>query len=121
MLVEDEEALLELNERMLQTLGYGVLAASTPADAIRLAAEHPNQIDVLLTDVVMPEMNGLELARELKPFGSNIRQVFMSGYTANVIVHHGVLDPGVHFLQKPFSKRELAGKMREVLAAHGPG
>ncbi|MGD9946974.1 MAG: PAS domain S-box protein [Desulfobulbus sp.] len=116
LLVEDEQALLELNERILLGLGYSVLAAATPADAIRLAAEHPNEIDILLTDVVMPEMNGRELAMELQPYVPDICQVFMSGYTANVIAHHGVLEQGVHFLQKPFSKRELAAKLREVLA-----
>jgi len=117
LLVEDERALLELNQRMLSGLGYAVLTAATPAEAIRLAAENSRAIDILLTDVVMPEMNGRELAQELEALVPGIRQVFMSGYTANVIAHHGVLDQGVHFLQKPFSKRELAKKLREALAA----
>ena len=116
LLVEDEQALLELNERMLLGLGYSVLSAATPAEAIRLATEHAQSIDILLTDVVMPEMNGKELATHLEPFVPNIRRVFMSGYTANVIAHHGVLDQGVHFLQKPFSKRDLAVKLHEVMA-----
>lgn len=116
LLVEDEKALLELNERMLLSLGYAVVATSTPNEAIRLATQHQGVIDLLLTDVVMPEMNGRELATELQRIAPHIRQVFMSGYTANVIAHHGVLDQGVHFLQKPFTKRDLATKLHAALA-----
>ena len=116
LLVEDEAGLLELNRRMLLGLGYTVLSASTTAEAIRLAHEHADTLDLLLTDVVMPEMNGRDLAQRLTSFIPNLRLVFMSGYTADVIAHHGVLDQGVHFLQKPFSKRELGLKLREALA-----
>jgi len=116
LLVEDETTLLELNQRMLINLGYTVLATTNPNEAIRLATEHQGSIDLLLTDVVMPEMNGRELATALQTVAPHMRQVFMSGYTANVIAHHGVLDQGVHFLQKPFSKRVLAAKLHEVLA-----
>ncbi len=115
LLVEDEKALLELNERMLINLGYTVLATSSPSEAIQLAVQHQGDIDLLLTDVVMPEMNGRELATALLTIAPQVRQVFMSGYTANVIAHHGVLDSGVHFLQKPFSKRDLATKLHTVL------
>ncbi|MDD2463836.1 MAG: PAS domain S-box protein [Desulfobulbus sp.] len=121
LLVEDEQALLELNERILLGLGYSVLAATTPDEAILLASRHPDQIDILLTDVVMPGMNGQELAKKLEPLVPHIHQVFMSGYTANVIAHHGVLDQGVHFLQKPFSKRDLAAKLQEVLTESSSG
>lgn len=100
---------------MLSSLGYTVLATSSPSEAIALAAQHQGDIDLLLTDVVMPEMNGRELASALLTIAPQIRQVFMSGYTANVIAHHGVLDSGVHFLQKPFSKRDLAIKLHAVL------
>jgi two-component system, cell cycle sensor histidine kinase and response regulator CckA len=68
-----------------------------------------------MTDVVMPEMNGRELAANLLAHYPNLKRLFMSGYTANVIAHHGVLDPGIHFIQKPFSMKELSGKVREVL------
>jgi PAS domain S-box-containing protein len=119
LLVEDEIALLQLNRRMLTSLGYTVLAASTPREAVRLARESQDRIDLLLTDVVMPEMNGRELAAELHSFLPGLKQVFMSGYTANVIAHHGVLDEGVWFLQKPFLKKDLAAKISAVLAA-GP-
>jgi PAS domain S-box-containing protein len=118
LLVEDEIALLQLNRRMLISLGYTVLAASTPREAIRLARESQDRIDLLLTDVVMPEMNGRELAAELHRFLPGLKQLFMSGYTANVIAHHGVLDDGVYFLQKPFLKKDLAGKITAVLADH---
>jgi len=117
--VEDENALLQLNRRMLTSLGYTVLAASTPREAVRLARESQDRIDLLLTDVVMPEMNGRDLAAELHRFLPDLKQLFMSGYTANVIAHHGVLDEGVYFLQKPFLKKDLAAKISAVLAA-GP-
>ena len=114
--MEDETALLQLNQRMLTSLGYTVLAASTPGEAIRLARESQGRIDLLLTDVVMPEMNGRELAAKLHSFLPTMKQVFMSGYTANVIAHHGVLDEGVYFLQKPFLKKDLAAKITAALA-----
>jgi len=116
LLVEDEIALLQLNRRMLTSLGYTVLAASTPREAVRLARERQGRIDLLLTDVVMPEMNGRELGAELHSFLPGLKQLFMSGYTANVIAHHGVLDDGVNFLQKPFLKKDLAAKIAAVLA-----
>ena len=115
LLVEDEPTLLEMTSRMLERLGYNVLAAGTPGEAIRLAQEHSGRIDLLLTDVVMPEMNGRDLAKNLLSIYPDIRRLFMSGYTANVIAHHGVLDEGVHFIQKPFSMKDLGGKLREVL------
>jgi len=115
LLVEDETALLQLNQRMLISLGYSVLAAATPNEAIQLAREGQGQIDLLLTDVVMPEMNGRELAAKLHDFLPAMKQVFMSGYTANVIAHHGVLDEGVYFLQKPFLKKDLAAKLNAAL------
>jgi CheY-like chemotaxis protein len=115
LLVEDEPMILDLAVDMLKTLGYTVLSAATPGEAIRLAQEHSGQIHLLLTDVVMPEMNGRDLARNLLSLYPDLKRLFMSGYTANVIAHHGVLDAGVHFLQKPFSIGELATKLREAL------
>jgi response regulator RpfG family c-di-GMP phosphodiesterase len=113
--VEDEPAILQMTTRMLEMLGYTVLAADTPGKAVRLAREHPGPIDLLLTDVVMPEMNGRDLAKNLLSIYPDIQRLFMSGYTANVIAHQGVLDEGVHFLQKPFSMKDLGGKLREAL------
>ncbi|MCE5269849.1 PAS domain S-box protein [bacterium] len=115
LLVEDEPSILVLATTMLEHQGYKVLSASSPNDAIGLANEYKGKIDLLLTDVVMPEMNGRDLAKELLTLCPDIRQLFMSGYTADVIAHHGVLEDGVHFLQKPFTARTLLEKVRLVL------
>jgi len=115
LVVEDERAILEMIATMLQTQGYNVLAAGTPGEAIRLATEHSGEIPLLLTDVVMPEMNGRELAGSLRSLHPRLKSLFMSGYTADVIAHHGVLDEGVRFIQKPFSIQELAAKVRQAL------
>ncbi len=115
LLVEDEPATLRMTKMLLEKLGYAVLAASTPGEAIRLAREHSGHIDLLITDVVMPKMNGRDLAKNLLAIYPEIRRLFMSGYTADVIAHQGVLDEGVHFLQKPFSRKNLAEKIREAL------
>jgi PAS domain S-box-containing protein len=115
LLVEDEPAMLNMGKGMLEKLGYTVLTAATPTEAMRLAEEHAGEIHLLMTDVVMPEMNGRDLAHRLKSLYTTLKCLFMSGYTANVIAHHGVLDPGVHFIQKPFSMQGLATKVREVL------
>lgn len=115
LLVEDEPAILEMTTMLLGRLGYTVVAASTPGEAIRLAHENSGRISLLMTDVVMPEMNGRELAGNLLNRYPGLKRLFMSGYTANVIAHHGVLDEGVHFIQKPFSKKELGAKLREAL------
>jgi CheY-like chemotaxis protein len=115
LLVEDEPLILNLTTRMLQGLGYTVLAAGTPQEAIRLAGDHSSEIPLLCTDVIMPEMSGLDLVKILGSSNPNIKCLYMSGYTANVITHNGVLDEGVHFIQKPFMIGDLAGKVREAL------
>jgi CheY-like chemotaxis protein len=117
LLVEDEPSILALAKRMLQRQGYTVLTASTPGEATRLARAHSGEIHLLMTDVIMPEMNGRSLAQRLLVLHPHLKSLFMSGYTADVIAHHGVLDEGVHFIQKPFSKRDLATKVRDVLDA----
>jgi two-component system, cell cycle sensor histidine kinase and response regulator CckA len=115
LLVEDEPSIMHLGKLLLEGLGYRVLAASTPGEALRLGEQNSGEIHLLLTDVVMPEMNGRDLARRLLSLYPNIKRLFMSGYTANVIAHHGVLDEGVHFIQKPFSRAELSSKVRAAL------
>jgi len=115
LLVEDEKILLELAEAMLKKPGYKVLTADTPGHAISFAWEYAGEIHLLITDVVMPEMNGRELARYLMSRYPGLKCLFMSGYTANVIAHQGVLDKGVHFVQKPFSIKNLASRVREAL------
>jgi len=92
-----------------------VLAAGTPGEAIRMAEEYVGRIHLLMTDVVMPEMNGRDLARQVLALYPDIKRVFMSGYTADIIAHQGVLDAGVHFIQKPFTREVLTAKLREAL------
>jgi CheY-like chemotaxis protein len=122
LLVEDETMILDIGKTMLEMVGYRVLTASTPGEALRLARKHAGEIHLLMTDVVMPEMNGRDLARQILSLYPNIKRLFMSGYTADVIAHHGVLDEGVHFLQKPFTLESLTAKVRDVLEAdHTPG
>ncbi|WP_319576115.1 response regulator [uncultured Desulfobacter sp.] len=115
LLVEDEPSILKMTRMMLERTGYTVLAAGTPEEAIALAREHAGEIHLLMTDVVMPGMNGRDLARNLLSLYPNLNLLFMSGYTANLIAHHGVLDEGVQFIQKPFAKQDLVIKVREVL------
>ncbi len=115
LLVEDEPAILRMTTMLLQRLGYAVLAANAPGEAIRLAEAHAGRIDLLMTDVVMPEMNGRDLANALLAVYPDLRRLFMSGHTANVLAPHGVLDEGVHFIGKPYSMKAVAAKIREVL------
>jgi two-component system sensor histidine kinase EvgS len=119
LVVEDEVSILNLTRKMLEELGYSVLTAGRPGDALQLAEEHAGKIDLLITDVVMPEMNGKELAERLRGLYPALKYLFMSGYTANVIAHHGILDEGIHFIQKPVSKKDLAAKVREALEKSG--
>jgi signal transduction histidine kinase len=116
LVVEDEGANLSLVTRMLEPLGYRVLAAGGPARAIELA-QAEQAVDLLVTDVVMPEMDGRRLRDTLAETRPGLRTLFMSGYTANVIAQRGILDEGVRFLQKPFSRQELATLVRDILDA----
>ena len=115
LLVEDEIGLLQLGRRLLERLGYVVIAANGPKQALAAAVEFEGKIDLLITDVIMPDMNGRDLWLRLKELRPGLRSVFMSGYTADVIAHHGALEEGVHFLQKPFTMDGLATRIREAL------
>ncbi len=115
LLVEDEKSVRFTTRLFLEGLGYSVLAAAAPADALRLATAHPGPIHLLITDVILPELSGRDLARQLAERRPETRPLFMSGYTADVIANRGVLEPGVAFLAKPFTRDELACKVREVL------
>ncbi len=115
LVVEDDESILKMTQTMLERLGYRVLAAGTTAEAERLSEEYSGEIHLLITDVIMPGMNGRDLAERCRAARPGMKCLFMSGYTANVIAHQAVLDEGVHFIQKPFSMEELAGKVRETL------
>jgi two-component system, cell cycle sensor histidine kinase and response regulator CckA len=113
--VEDEPAILNVTTMILTRQGYTVLQANSPKEAINLAHEHANEIDLLITDLIMPEMNGKGLAEELQSRYPRLKCLFMSGYTANAIVHRGILVEGVNYIHKPFSVPDLAAKVREVL------
>ena len=115
LLVEDEESILQMGKTMLERFGYTVLAANTPKEALVLAERHKEPIHLLVTDVVMPGMDGKVLKDHIEIVHPDIRVLFMSGYTANVIMHRGILESDVHFLPKPFSINSLAAKVREVL------
>lgn len=116
LLVEDEIAVLNITRRLLEKLGYTVLAASNPNEAVRLVQEYAGDIHLLLSDVIMPDMNGRDLWQHLKPMRPAMKCLFISGYTADIIAHKGVIDADVQFLQKPFSIQELAEKLREALS-----
>ncbi|MBW1780240.1 MAG: PAS domain-containing protein [Deltaproteobacteria bacterium] len=115
LLVEDDPILIKMSQAMLKKLGYRVLAAESPTKAIRLAKENLGKIDLLLTDVVMPEMNGRELVENLVKIHPDLKWIYMSGYTADIISRHGVLQEGVFFLEKPFSKNNLSCLIHHVL------
>ena len=115
LLVEDEPAILRMGEGMLRRLGYRVLTAATPIQAMDLAKTSREDIDLLISDVVMPGMNGLELAKKLSEICHGMKTLFMSGYAADVIADHGVLEKDQHFLPKPFTLRELEAKVRMIL------
>jgi PAS domain S-box-containing protein len=115
LLVEDEKSILDLGRKILSSLGYTVLATSFPAEAMEMARRHPGGVQLLMTDVVMPGMNGRELASRLTAAFPALKCLFMSGYTADVIAQRGVLKEGEQFLQKPFTLRGLAVAVRHAL------
>lgn len=115
LLVEDEAMVRTLARHVLESHGYVVLEARDGAEALRLGAEHPDALDLVLTDVSMPGMSGRALAEQLRATRPDLRVLFMSGYTDDAIAHHGVLEAGVPFVQKPFTARSLAEKVREAL------
>jgi PAS domain S-box-containing protein len=121
LLVEDETSILNMARLMLQKLGYRVLAAATPSEALRLARKHHEEIQLLIVDVVMPEMNGRDLAKQVKAFCPEMARLFMSGHAGDIITRKGNLEEALHFIQKPFFMQDLATKVREALTAQGAG
>ena len=115
LLVEDDKDMLHLSSIILEELGYRVLRANSPYEALRLAKRRTHEIDLLITDVIMPEMNGKELSHQLLSQYPTLKLMYMSGYPGDVIAHHGVFKERTHFLQKPFSSKELSVRVREVL------
>jgi PAS domain S-box-containing protein len=119
LLVEDEPAVMRVTHRFLERLGYRVLAASSAAEALQLASSHADGIDLLLTDVIMPELSGGDLSRRVIALHPRARVLFMSGYTADELAPHGVLSTGVDFLQKPFGFQDFAGRVHACLTRAG--
>ena len=117
LLVEDDEYVRTLAQKCLQRFGYRVLSAPSGPEALELAKQEESPIHLLLTDVVMPRMSGRELAMRIRPMHSGTRVLYMSGYTDEAVINHGIVEPGTHFLQKPFNPSELGQKVRDVLGA----
>ena len=117
MVVEDEAVVRDLTCELLEMLGYSILSAASPHEALKIAEHYEGVIHLLLTDVILPQMDGRSLFRQLAPTRPEMKVLYVSGYTDNFIVHHGVLHPEVHFLPKPFALDSLASKIREVLDA----
>jgi signal transduction histidine kinase len=115
LIVEDEPGVLEVATEALRQQGYTVLSAASPAEALQIAQSFREPIHLLVTDVVMPIMSGRDLAEYLTRLYPQLRVLYVSGYTENTIVHHGVLDAGIHFLPKPYTPSQLVRKVREVL------
>jgi CheY-like chemotaxis protein len=120
LVVEDEDMLREIIGRSLKNYGYTVLEARHGGEALLLCERHPEPIHLMLTDVVMPNMNGRELADRLAPLRPDMKVLYMSGYTDNAIVHHGVLEADIFFVQKPFRTKKLIEKIREILGESLP-
>jgi len=120
LVVEDVRAVRGVAREMLERSGYRVLEAENGDAALRLAARHPGPIDLLLTDVVMPGLSGRQLAAQLTELRPRLRVLYMSGYTDDAVVNHGMLEPGIQYLQKPFTREGLARKVHEVLRGNRP-
>ena len=120
LLVEDEPAILHMVRSLLEKRGYRVLAATRPLDALRLAKESKEQIDLLVTDVIMPEMDGRALFQQILPLQSDIQCLFMSGHSDQALAQRGILDESVHFIQKPFTMRDMEIRVQEILQARSP-
>jgi DNA-binding response OmpR family regulator len=115
LLVEDEDALRDATGRILTRAGYHVLTAAGGAEAIRIAQTDPDPIGLLLTDVIMPEMMGNEVAARVRAVRPDIPVLYMSGYAQPVLAEHGTLEPGVTMIEKPFSSRELLDRVAALL------
>jgi len=115
LLVEDEPAILEMTEKMLQYLGYNVITASNPCEAFLMVEKLKDEIHLLITDVIMPEMNGRDLADRLMNLKKGMKCLFMSGYSPETVASQGVLVEEVSFIQKPFSHKEMATKIRDMI------
>ena len=115
LLVEDEPSVLELAQRTLQQLGYNVLPCASPDEALRTFGEYQDRVQLLVTDLVMPRMNGKDLAKRITARQPGVSVLFTSGYGENIIAKQGIIDDGIHFLGKPYRPQELARRVRGLL------
>lgn len=115
LLAEDDQQVRNLTKAILERYGYKVLVAGSGQEALSIVINHEGPIQLLITDVIMPDMNGKELYQKISKDYPEIKVLYMSGYTDNVIAHHGGIDPGVNFIEKPFNVKTLAAKVRQVL------
>ena len=115
LLVEDDAPQRKTLRGFLLKRGYQVLEAVDGEDAVRISRNYHHDIHLLVSDMVMPNMNGRDLAKQMHEMYPEMKTLYMSGYTANVIAHHGVLDEGINFIQKPFARGDLSIRIREVL------
>jgi CheY-like chemotaxis protein len=115
LLVEDDEGVRDLAGDVLRMKGYTVLAAATPGEGLRICTEHAGPIELLVTDVIMPEMNGRALADRVTALRAGIKVLYMSGYTDDIIVRHGIREPSLALVEKPFTPALFARRVREML------
>jgi CheY-like chemotaxis protein len=119
LVVEDEIQILNFEKLMLERLGYKLLTANDPASALKIAEEYPGKIDLLITDVIMPGMNGKELQQKIMALRPQIESIFVSGYAIGIIEHQGILPGEINFIEKPFTASLFAAKIRKVLDRSG--
>jgi two-component system, cell cycle sensor histidine kinase and response regulator CckA len=117
LLAEDEDSIRRVATRMLEGAGYTVISASDGAEALKLAGSHVGPIHLLITDLMMPDMNGVQLAERIHECRPGLPTLFLSGYADSTMVRQGPLDPAEHFLQKPFASETLLIKVREILGS----
>ncbi|MDY6854780.1 MAG: response regulator [Thermodesulfobacteriota bacterium] len=115
LLVEDDEMVMETIKRILEIIGHKVIAFSSPNKAFAFCKKEKIEIHILLTDLIMPVMSGKDLMDAIETIKPDIQTIFMSGYTANIIAHRGILKKNIHLINKPFTKDQLASKIQEVL------
>ncbi|KAB0664439.1 response regulator [Oryzomonas japonica] len=120
LLVEDDENVRRMAAQMLKILGYTVFASPSPQEALAICTEADQTIDCVVTDVIMPGMSGKELVEAIRVLRPGIGALYMSGYTSDVIAHHGVLDEGVPFIQKPFDMNAIHKKIQEAMKSPTP-